>query len=358
MKWSWKVGEFGGIAVYIHATFLLIILWVVSMNWHANSSWMDILNAVIFILALFGCVLLHEFGHALAARQFGISTRDITLYPIGGIARLERMPEKPAQELWVAIAGPLVNVAIAGALFIWVYISATLIQFENVTVDQGSMAERLMFVNILLVLFNLIPAFPMDGGRVLRALLAMKLPYDRATSIASYVGQGMAMIFGIWGIYSNPMLIFIALFVWIGASQESSLVQIKYALRGIPVRDAMLTDFVRVSSYDNLGRAVELILAGSQHDFPVVDDGRIEGVLTRSDLMHGLEKGGKSSFVRNFMTTEFQTVEALELLDVAFQKLQSCKCHTMPVLSNGQLVGLLTTDNIGEFMMIQQALRK
>ncbi len=358
MKWSWKIGEFAGIAVNIHATFLLIILWIISVTWTAESTWIDIVNAIIFILALFACVLLHEFGHALAARRFGIGTRDITLYPIGGIARLERMPEKPLQELWVAVAGPLVNVGIAALLFGWLYLSASVIPIDTVGIDHGSMAARLMIVNVFLVLFNLIPAFPMDGGRVLRALLAIKLPYERATRIASWVGQGMALIFGIWGIYNNPFLIVIALFVWIGATQESSMVQIKHALRGIPARDAMLTNFTTLSGYDNLATAVEMILAGSQHDFPVVEDGKVVGVLTRNNLMHGLEKGGKTSFVQNFMTTDFQTVDALELLDVAFTRLQACACHTMPVLHNGDLIGLLTTDNIGEFMMIQQALKK
>jgi Zn-dependent protease len=358
MKWSWKLGEFAGIAVNIHATFLLIILWIVSVTWTAESTWLDIVNAVIFILALFACVLLHEFGHALAARRFGIHTRDITLYPIGGVARLERMPEKPLQELWVAIAGPLVNVGIAALLFGWLYLSASVMPIDGVGIREGNMAERLMVINIFLVLFNLIPAFPMDGGRVLRALLAMKLPFERATRIASYVGQAMAMIFGVWGIFNNPFLIIIALFVWIGATQESSIVQIKYALRGIPVRDAMLTNFTTLSGYDNLGTAVEMILSGSQHDFPVVDEGKVVGVLTRNNLMHGLEKGGKTSFVQNFMTTDFQTVEPFELLDVAFTRLQACACHTMPVLHNGALIGLLTTDNIGEFMMIKQALKR
>lgn len=357
MKWSWKIGEFAGISVNIHVTFLLIILWVITMAWGPAMTWAGVLNQVLFVLAVFGCVLMHEFGHALAARRFGIRTRDITLYPIGGVAHLERMPEKPLQELWVAIAGPLVNVILSGLLLGWLLFSASFVSFDHVGLGEGTMAERLLTINVFLVLFNLLPAFPMDGGRVLRALLATRLSYVRATRIASVVGQGMALLLGFVGLYSNPFLIFVALFVWIGAAQESNAVQVKYALRGIPVREAMLSSFHVLSPHDNLARAVQLTLEGSQQEFPVVDDDRVVGILTRGDLLAGLEKGGKTSFVQNVMTTDFQSVTTLELLDSAFGKLQRCACHTMPVLQDGRLVGLLTTENVGEYIMIQQALK-
>lgn len=356
MKWSWKVGEFAGISVNIHVTFLLVIIWVLSMAWGPTMGWIDVLNQLIFVLAIFGCVVMHEFGHALAARRFGISTRDITLYPIGGVAHLERMPEKPLQELWVAIAGPLVNVVIVILLAAWFWLQASFLPIESFRLD-GTMAERLLAVNVFLVLFNVLPAFPMDGGRILRALLATRLPYVKATRIAAVVGQGMALLFGFVGLYSNPFLIFVALFVWIGAAQESSAVQVKYALRGIPVREAMQSSFHVLSPYDNLAHAVELTLAGSQQEFPVVDDDKVVGILTRSNLLEGLEKGGKTSFVQNVMTTDFQCVTTLELLDTAFGRLQACACRTMPVLQDGRLVGLLTTENVGEYILIQQALK-
>lgn len=357
MKWSWKIGSYAGIGVYIHATFLLIIGWVVWTHWSAGQSLAMTINGLLFVFALFGCVLLHEFGHALTAKKYGIKTRDITLLPIGGVARLERMPDDPKQELWVALAGPAVNVVIALALFIWLQITAAFEPVADLTVTGGSFAERLMLVNVSLVLFNLLPAFPMDGGRVLRALLATRKDYARATQIAASIGQGMALVFGFLGLFYNPFLLFIALFVWIGAGQEAGAVQMKSALGGIPVKLAMLTDFRALSSHDRLTRAIELILAGSQQDFPVVDDGRIVGVLTRGDLLLALAKQGKDAAVAEVMQRDFQTIEATEMLESAFARLQSCACHTLPVVRNRQLVGMFTMDNVGEFLMIQSALR-
>lgn len=356
MKWSWKIGEYFGIGVYLHATFLLLIGFIAVMHWLQGYSLSMLVSGVGFILALFGCVLLHEFGHALTAKKYGIKTRDITLLPIGGVARLERMPDDPRQELWVALAGPAVNVVIALALFVWLVVTNTFEPFDGLTVTTGSFLERLMIVNIWLVLFNMLPAFPMDGGRVLRALLATRKGYARATQIAAGIGQGMAFLFGFIGLFTNPFLLFIAFFVWIGAAQEAGMVQMKTAVGGIPVKLAMLTNFQTLSSNDTLNRAIELILAGSQQDFPVVDEGKVVGVLTRGDLLMALGKFGKNAFVRDVMQREFETVEASEMLEGAMARLQTCQCHTLPVLQQGKMVGLVTMDNIGEFVMIQSAL--
>jgi Zn-dependent protease/CBS domain-containing protein len=356
MKWSWKIASFSGIDVFIHATFVLIIGWVGFSYWQQTRTLSGTLEGILFTLFLFGCVVLHEFGHALTARRYGIKTRDITLYPIGGVARLERMPDKPIQELWVALAGPAVNVVIAALLFSWLIISSTLAPIAGLSLTSGPFIERLLVVNLSLVLFNLIPAFPMDGGRVLRSLLAMKLEYTRATQIAATVGQGLALLFGLVGLFSNPSLLFIALFVWIGASQEASMVQMKSALGGIPVRRAMLTNFQSLSPRDPLSRAVELILSGSQTDFPVVEGNAVVGVLTRSDILSALSRNGQAVPISDVMRRDIQTVDSNDMLEPAFIRLQTCGCHTMPVTHLGQLVGLLTTDNIGEFLMIQSAL--
>lgn len=356
MKWSWKLGEFAGIGVYVHTTFFLIIIWIAVAHWVQGASLAMMLSAIGFILALFGCVVLHEFGHALTAKKYGIKTRDITLLPIGGVARLERMPDDPKQELWVALAGPAVNVVIAAVLYVWLLITASLEPFSKLSVTGGSFLERLMVVNIFLVAFNMLPAFPMDGGRVLRALLATRLEYTRATQIAASIGQGMAFLFGLLGLFYNPFLIFIALFVWIGAAQEASMVQMKSSLSGIPVRRAMLTDFQTLSPRDTLFRAIELIIAGSQQDFPVVEDGRVAGILTRSDLLKAIGQSGQSAPVAQVMQKEFQTVDPSEMLETAFLRLQTCQCRTMPVVRRGELVGLLTMDNVGEFLMIEAAL--
>ncbi len=358
MKWSWKIGRFAGIDVYIHTTFLLLVGFLGFSYWIQTRSVAGTLEGIGFLLALFGSVVLHEYGHALTARRYGIKTRDITLLPIGGVARLERMPDKPIQELWVALAGPAVNVVIAVVLFGYLLITNTLSPLTDLTLTSGSFVERLMTVNLFLVGFNLLPAFPMDGGRVLRALLALRLEYVQATQIAASIGQGMAFIFGIVGLFSNPFLVFIAFFVWIGAQQEASMVQMKSALGGIPVGRAMLTDFKTLSPKNNLGQVVQLVLEGSQQDFPVVDDGRVVGVLLRNDLMTALNLRNQTALVAEFMRRDFDLVHPGDMLEPVFARLQSCGCHFFPVMQNNQLVGLLSMDNVGEFLMVQSALKR
>ena len=358
MKWSFKLGTIAGIELRIHITFLLLLGWVGASHWRSGKGVDAVLGGMGFILALFGCVLLHELGHSLAARRYGIQTRDITLLPIGGVARLERMPEKPGQELWVALAGPAVNVAISAALFLWLNLTHGWAPLGQLSVAGGPMVERLLIANAWLVIFNLIPAFPMDGGRVLRALLASRMEYVRATQIAAGVGQGLAFVFGFIGLFGNPMLMFIALFVWIGASQEATATQTKAAIAGTPVRAAMLTDFRHLENADTLADAARLILQGSQHDFPVVEQRRVIGILTRSDLLLALAEHGQDYPVTATMRREFQTTDYSEMLEAAFQRLQECECHTMPVVQEGRLVGLLTMDNLGEYLMIQAAKKK
>lgn len=358
MKWQWKIGEYSGIGIYLHATFFLLIGFVVLSHVLQGDPISQTIAGVVFILALFASVVLHEFGHALTAKRYGIKTRDITLYPIGGVARLERMPDQPIQEFWVALAGPAVNVVIAAILFVWMTITTEIIPLERLSVATGPFIERLMLTNLVLVGFNLLPAFPMDGGRVLRALLAMRIEYTRATQIAATIGQGMAFLFGFIGMFTNPFLVFIALFVWIGAAQEASMVQMKSALGGIPVVRTMLTDYRTLAPQDTLGRAVELILAGSQHDFPVTEDSTVVGILTRDRLIASLSQRGYNARVSEVMQRDFASVEYSEMLETALMKMEACGCQTLCVTRNGQLVGIVTKENVGEFLMIQAALGK
>jgi Zn-dependent protease/predicted transcriptional regulator len=355
MKWSTRIGTFAGIDVYVHATFLILLLWVAFSHWQDEHSLSAALAGVGFILALFGCVVLHEYGHALTARRFGIRTRDITLLPIGGLARLERMPSDPRQELWVALAGPAVNVVIGAVLFAIVEFTGSMQAPETLTVSRGSFIERLMLVNVFLAVFNLLPAFPMDGGRVLRAILAMRMDYTRATQLAATVGQGMAFLFGLVGLFTNPFLVFIALFVWIGAGQEASMTQVRSALGGIPLERAMITDFRTLSPGDPLARAVDLLLAGTQQDFPVVDGDRVVGILTRADLLAALARQDRDLPVESVMRRDFCVADATDMIDVALQRLQEHDCHTIPILRNGVLAGMLTMDNVGEFLSVQTA---
>ena len=352
MIWSWKVGRLFGIPVYLHTTFVLLMGFILLARWREGGNLVAAIGGVLFILAIFATIVLHELGHALTARHFGIRTKDITLLPIGGIARLERMPDVPRHELWVALAGPAVNVAIAGTVLAIATLAGTspVLAFPAASMDVTS---RLMSINVWLAVFNLIPAFPMDGGRVLRALLAERMPYVRATQIAASLGQSVALAFGFIGFLYNPFLVFIALMVWMGASDETLAVQTRSALSGVPVTHAMVTDFRTLDAGDSLQQAVALVLAGAQRDFPVTENGRLAGVLTRDALVSALARAHLNVSVAQAMSREFHTADAHELLDVAFQRLQGCQCHVLPVLSNGQVVGLLTPENVGEFIMFR-----
>ncbi|HOX24836.1 MAG TPA: site-2 protease family protein [Candidatus Krumholzibacteria bacterium] len=359
MRWSLRLGSFRGIEVSIHVTFLLLLGFLAVNYWLASRSFDAVLAGVGFILLLFGCVLLHEFGHALMAARYGIKTRDIVLYPIGGVARLERMPEDPRQELQVALAGPAVNVVIALALFAWLFLAGSVEPVASLGWASGDFVERLMVVNVVLVVFNLIPAFPMDGGRVLRALLAMRMEYTRATQIAAHIGQALALVFGFVGLFWNPFLLFIAFFVWIGAAQEASMVQMKGALGGIPLQRVMLTEFQTLDAQDQLLRAVQLTLAGSQKDFPVVDAGKLVGVLRQEDMLRGLHEQGPGARVASTMQREFLTANLGEMVESVFRRLGECNCRTLPVTNGrGELVGMVTMENVGEFLRIEAALRR
>ena len=358
MKWSLKLGRVAGIDLYMHTTFIILVAFVGFSYWLAENSLAAVLNGVGFLLALFGCVLLHELGHALTARRYGIPTRDITLLPIGGVARLERMPDKPLQELWVALAGPLVNVVIAAVLFVVLVATNQMAPLTSMNVTDGNFLQRLLVVNVSLVLFNLIPAFPMDGGRVLSAMLATRLEYSRATQIAASIGQAMALLLGFWGLFNNPFLLFIAFFVWIGAGQEASMVQVKSALSGIPVSRAMLTDFRTLAPTDPLSRAVQFVLSGSQTDFPVVADGKVVGILCREDLIRALAEKNENTFISFAMRKDFHVIDSSQMLDGVSRQVQTDGQGILPVVHNGQLVGLVTLENIGEFLMIQGALQR
>ena len=290
MRWSFRIGRIAGIPVQCHVTFLLLVVWIAVSRGLFTGRPGQALAAVALLLLVFLCVVLHELGHALAARRYGVRTRDITLLPIGGIARLERMPDKPSQELVVAVAGPAVNVVIAVAL------GLVLHSLQRPFVDllmRGSLLESLLAVNVWMILFNMIPAFPMDGGRVLRSLLAMRLPFERATRIASGVGQFVALVFGAVGLFSsNVMLMFIALFVFLAAGEERALVQTRASIQGLPVRDGMLTEFRWLEVSDPLGLAVRYLMAGSQTEFPIVEHQRPVGVLSSAALIAALARVG------------------------------------------------------------------
>jgi Zn-dependent protease/predicted transcriptional regulator len=358
VSWSIKIARVGGIDIFIHLTFVLLVAWVAIARYAEHQSLAEAAYGLTFILSVFAIVVLHELGHAMAARWFGIPTRDITLYPIGGVARLERIPEDPKQEFIVAIAGPLVNVVLASLLYLLLSQVPDPAVLDRVEKVGSKLMAELFWVNVGLVVFNMIPAFPMDGGRVLRAVLAMFLPHVRATQIAATLGQAFAFVLGFWGLMSgSPIPIFIAFFVWMAAAQESHHVSVKSALAGVPVSDAMITRYQTLQPNQPLRDVVELILSGFQQDFPVTRQGEVVGMLTRNDVVERLKSQGEEIPVEQAMTSHFSTADPFETLERAFFRLQECECHSMPVIHRGQLVGLLTPENVGEFLMLRDAIR-
>lgn len=356
MSWSIPIGTVKGTVIRLHLTFLLFLLWIGLVH-HARGGPGAALEGVLFVALLFFCVLLHEFGHIFAARRYGVATPDVTLLPIGGVARLERIPEEPAQELVVALAGPAVNIVIAGILYVFL---GGFLPPEGMAVQhpEPGMLARLGWANLFLALFNLIPAFPMDGGRILRAFLAYRMGYGRATRVAASIGQGMAFLFGFLGLVGgNPILLFIAVFIWLAASSEAHAVQMREVARGIITDEAMITHFERLAPENRVEDAIECLLRTTQHEFPVVDEaGRLLGLLTRDEMIKALRERGPSAPVAEVMRRDIPTVRHRGGLDEALRLMQNGRLPAVGVTdASGRLIGLVTPENIGEMMMIEAA---
>jgi Zn-dependent protease len=359
MRWSWKLGRIAGIDLRVHATFLLLLAWAALEGHRATGSAAGAVGGVLFTLALFLSVVLHELGHALTARRYGVPTRDITLLPIGGVARLAYIPREPRQELSVALAGPAVTLVIIALLYgaLRLLGISPVASTQDLLTSRGGFLRQLMWTNVSLFVFNLLPAFPMDGGRVLRASLALRTDYARATVVAAKVGQAFALLFGVLGVLYNPFLVLIALFVWIGAAAEAAEVQRRSSLEGVPVERVMIRHVETLTPRDTLNVALQHVLGGFQQDFPVVDNGRVVGVLTRARLLTALAKTGTNAPVGEVMETTFETTDPREPVEQALARMQQSRCHTLPVISDQRLEGVLTLDNVGEFMMVETALR-
>lgn len=359
MKWSWTIGRLAGVKLRVHATFLILLAWLALVDYRATGTAMGAAMGVLFTLALFAAVVLHEMGHALMARRFGVPTRDVTLLPIGGVARLEYIPDKPKQELMIALAGPAVTVLIALVLTAVLSIAGWPVQSAMEAAMRptvGAFLAQLLWVNIALLVFNLLPAFPMDGGRILRALLALRMDYGRATDLAARIGRAFALVFGLIGLFYNPFLVLIALFIWISAAAEAAEQRQRTALSGVRVEQVMVSDIHALAPTDTLQDALNHVLTGFQHDFPVIAGDQIVGMLTRNDLLTGLAQRGTDSPVSASMETSFLAVDASLPVTDALTRLRSCRCATLPVVRNGRLVGVLTSENIAEFVMIEAAL--
>lgn len=357
MRWSFRIARVAGIDIRVHATFFLLLAWIVYASWSGGKSRGEALDAALFTLVTFVIVVLHELGHALTAKAFGIRTRDITLLPIGGLARLERMPDKPWQELLVAIGGPAVNVALCAAAAAALAATGRAAEILPADILKAGWLPRMVVVNAFLAAFNMLPAFPMDGGRVLRALLAMQFDPAVATALAARLGQGVAALFILGGLFTGqPFLALIGFFVWIGAGEENRQAQFRAALAGIPVWHAMATEIRTLAPGDPLEKAALFVLRGTQTEFPVVEEGKVAGVLTRSALVSAAARAGLGAPVAAAMSREFAVVAPADTLEHAFLAMQSSPVHAAVVVQDGALVGLLTGEEIGEYAALQGAL--
>jgi Zn-dependent protease len=348
MKWSYRIARVSGIDVKIHATFLLLLAWF-AFSFYQTGGTSAALHGVLLILLLFTCVLLHEFGHAFAARAYGIRTPDITLLPIGGVARLERMPDNPVQELVVAVAGPAVNVFIA--LVLWIALAPQINLDDLSTLDRPgkSLLLQLLSVNIMLILFNLLPAFPMDGGRMLRAVLAMRMDHTRATTIAARIGQGIAVLFVIAGFFGNPFLILIGFFVFMGAQQEASYAKMKSAVTGLRVADAMITRFASLPEDWTIAAAAEEALHDTQPLYPLLNSGlQVTGIVQRNALLAAAGPEHGADLVRT-IRTEVPLVNAGASFGEAFQRMQDTGSAILVVVNPAQqAVGLISLNLLSE----------
>jgi len=359
MTWSFRIARILGTDVKVHFTFLLLVAWW-AISGYQEGGTSGAVHATVLLLSLFTCVILHEFGHILMARRFGVRTPDVILLPIGGVARLERIPDKPKEELLIALAGPFVTLVLAAVFYGWLVLTGQPITPSD-ELAHAPLVVALLVMNVILLVFNLIPAFPMDGGRVLRALLASKLGFVRATRIAASIGQGLAIPAGVYGLFKpEPMLVLIALFVFLGAATEAAAVETRMAGEGIRIEQMMVTRFETIPIHARLRLAVDLLLSGEQREFPVVDNtGRVEGLLTRESLIKALAERGPESTVGEAMISPVPALPAGLDFETALGRLRSSGLAALPVVGpSGELVGLLTMDNVSDLMMVRRAVSK
>ncbi len=359
MKYSLNLGRLFGIKINVHWTFLLIILWVVAVNVQQGASTSQVLMSVLFILALFVCVVFHELGHSLAARRYGIGTKSITLLPIGGMANIEDMPEEPKKEIVVTFSGLIVNVIIA--LLLWGIISIIPgysfdTRFEHVTSEN--FLVLLMFVNLFIAAFNLIPAFPMDGGRILRALLSFKFDRIKATRYSMIAGQVFGGLFAMVGLFINPFLFVIGIFVVIGARLEYTRVKYGSFLVDYKAKDIVMEDYTALDQDEPLKKAVDLLLKSTQTGFLVKEKDEIVGIINKNSIINGLSNKGEDARLKDVMTTGFKHVEAGTPLRDIFKTMQQERIDILPVFDGKKLLGVIDQDNIQEFIMVQSALRE
>jgi len=361
MKWTLNLGKLLGVNIKVHWTFFLLLLWVVFLEYNKGSNANTIVLTTVFVLTIFACVVLHEMGHILMARRFGINTRKITLLPIGGVASLERIPENPKKELLVAIAGPLVNVVIAAIIFPFLgdltsYMPTEANHEVTASITTGNFWFNLFVINIVLVLFNLLPAFPMDGGRMFRSLLAMKMGRLKATGIASATGQILAIIFFFAGLFFNPFLVLIGVFVFFGARGEHYMVQQTELMRGHHVSEAMITNIKTLESSENIKDVQDQLISSCDDIFAVTHEHEFRGIVRRNDILKALQSSQNGKKIDDLVLRDFDSIKPSDLLSKIVPKIRQHGQSTFPVLEGKELKGLISLDSIQRFLVVQGSL--
>ncbi|MFQ5942211.1 MAG: site-2 protease family protein [Anaerolineales bacterium] len=344
-----------GIQLRMHFTFpLILVLAAIQFALITGRGLTGAVFGVVVTTILFVIVVLHELGHSVAAQSYGIQVKQIVLLPIGGLAQLGRMPEKPSQELVISAAGPLVNFALGAVLAVFglaygLDLGLQLAIRLPVGITVGAVFSYIFAANLFLGLFNLLPAFPMDGGRILRALLAMRLDYSRATTLAVTIGQGMAALMGLWGFFNGGFfLVLIALFIFGAARQEGRQAQLRRALGDVTVRDAYSRHVRSLTPRSTLREAIGLTMSSIQSHFPVRDGERLLGILTPSRLAEALRKAGPDALATKFMRTDLEPVSPDEKLYVAQQLLGEAETEALPVVERERFLGLVTVRDVSK----------
>ncbi len=350
---SVSVGSVFGVPVRLHFTFVLLLIFLLVAGLGGRQT---VLLDVVFILALFASVLLHELSHALVARRCGVRTLEIVMFPIGGVARLERTP-RPRQELWIASAGPALNIFVAVLLIVVAYLThgirdARLEMLLEPT--KSNLLERIAMGNLILGIFNLLPAFPMDGGRILRSLLALFTTEEAATRVASRAGRLLAVMMGLYGLLSkNYMLVFVAFFVYLGAAQEGEAATGRTLTHGVPVRSAMITDFRTLAHSNSVREAAELLLSTTQQDFPVMHGDQVVGLLDRNSLVRALALQDGDAYVAGCMDRDFVRISpGMDLAEALPVMANAGPCAL--VMDGDRLLGMLTRENLSEFVLLRR----
>jgi Zn-dependent protease/CBS domain-containing protein len=355
-RWSISIAKVNGTAVRIHFTFVLFLLWV-GLAGLLTSGPAAALNTLIYLALIFVSVVLHEFGHILAARQFGVRTPEIVLLPIGGVARLERIPEQPRAEFVIALAGPAVTLLIVLGLVLWL----GGLPHPDVLQKSGGMpalAGKLAYANLALLVFNLLPAFPMDGGRILRAGLAALLGHERGTRIAARVGQVAAVLFGMAGIADgNVILVLIAVFVFLTAKSESGIAELNGITSGRPASESMITNFLPLRGDSPVSEAAMALIRTEQSEFPVLDDsGRLQGFLTREGIIRALVEGGPGTPIARTMLGSIPTVFPWSRMDEIVPLLTEGASVVGVTDEDNRLLGYITWENLMEKLLVSRAL--